>query len=69
MHMQDEVDFPDFSLPDFSWPWQTKTLLELVRNTGLLPEVNISGTIHNVCLIKVAVYIRDQILGYICRTL
>ena len=24
-----------------SWPWQTKTLLELVRDAGLLPEVNI----------------------------
>ena len=33
--IQDEVDG--------NWPWQPKTLLELVRGTGLHPEVNISG--------------------------
>ena len=61
---QDEVDF------DFSWPWHTKTLLELVRGTGLHPEVNISGVQEYIYIflrqILVLVYIRvliDQILG------
>ena len=30
-----------------SWPWQTKTLLELVRDAGLLPEVNIISGVQN----------------------
>ena len=38
---QDEVDF--------SWPWHKNILLELVRGTGLSPEVNIS-MVQKLCL-------------------